>query len=106
MTSPQQATRFQLEAHPSTFHIRNNSQLISGLPLMSNLSSSSDSIFTFYKIGNSSPHLKLTGVQLVAQVAVNSSISTTSDFFFLIDCLATASVPLGHNLSISNVLNS
>ena len=71
---------------------------------MDNLSLTSDSIFTFLKIGDLSP-LELTGVQILSQVAVSSSINTTSEFFFLSGCLATASVPLGHNLSVSSVLH-
>ena len=74
-----------------TLCIENDLSTSIGMPAMDHSSSNSDSIFTFLKLGDSSP--PLTSVQLLSQAAINSLINTSVFLFFRSTCLSTALVP-------------
>ena len=71
--------------------IQNNLSTTNNMPTMDLSSSTSNSIFTFLKLNDSSP--SLTGVQLLSQAAISSLINTSVFLFFGSSCLSTALVP-------------
>ena len=76
---------------PLTSCIQNNLSMTNDMPIMDLSSSTSNSIFTFLKLSDSSP--SLTGVQLLSQAAISSLINTSVFLFFGSSCLSTALVP-------------